>query len=326
MKLTRRVAVAAFLALGTGLPFSGSSMAQELDKLRVGKSVTSSLAFSALQVGEAAGIWEKVGLDIEFFAFAGDAKMQQAFAAGELDVGLGSGPSMAYAAKGVPIKTVATLAGPPRNMALVVGAKSDLNAIDDLKGQRVGVTTAGSLTAWIVDELNRQKGWEGDDRLQPVAMGEMRTRLAAMESGELPASVTSTVQGYDLEDRGMARVLVDFGDLVPHFHTHVIFARDEVIEDRPEVIEKFLKGWFMTVQHMKDNKESSIKVSAAEMKVSEHIVAKVFDTEMGMMSVDGTFDPDAIDVLKKSYVELGILDYEPEISELYTDQFIPVKF
>lgn len=326
MQLTRRTALAAFLALGAGLPLSGAASAQDLDTLRVGKSVTSSLAFSALQVGEAAGIWEKVGLDIEFFAFAGDAKMQQAFAAGELDIGLGSGPSMAYAAKGVPITTVATLAGPPRNMALVVGGKSDLKAIDDLKGKRVGVTTAGSLTAWIVDELNRQKGWEGDDRLQPVAMGEMRTRLAAMESGELPASVTSTVQGYDLEDRGMARVLVDFGDLVPHFHTHVIFAHTDVVEERPEVIEKFLKGWFMTVEHMKANKDSSIKVSAAEMKVSEHIVAKVFDTEMGMMSTDGSFDPDAIDVLKKSFVELGILDYEPEISELYTDRFIPVAY
>ena len=326
MKATRRAVVTALLVFGASLPFSNATSAQELEKLRVGKSVTSSLAFSALQVGEAAGIWEKAGLDIEFFAFAGDAKMQQAFAAGELDIGLGSGPSMAYAAKGVPIKTVATLAGPPRNMALVVGAKSDLKAIDDLKGKRVGVTTAGSLTAWIVDELNRQKGWEGDDRLQPVAMGEMRTRLAAMESGELPASVTSTVQGYDLEDRGMARVLVDFGDLVPHFHTHVIFAHNDMIEDRSETLEKFLKGWFQTVQYMKTNKESSIKVSAEEMKVSEHIVAKVFDTEMGMMSDDGSFDPDAIDVLKKSYVELGILDYEPEISELYTDRFIPVKY
>ena len=326
MKATRRVVLAAALALGASLPLAGGASAQELEKLRVGKSVTSSLAFSALQVGEAAGIWEQVGLDIEFYAFAGDAKMQQAFVAGELDIGLGSGPSMAYAAKGVPITTISTLAGPPRNMALVVGAKSDFKEVDDLKGQRVGVTTAGSLTAWIVDELNRQKGWEGDNLLQPVAMGEMRTRLAAMETGELPASVTSTVQAYDLEDRGMARVLVDFGDLVPHFHTHVIFAHLDVVEERPEVVEKFLKGWFLSVQHMKANKESSIKVSAEEMKVSEHIVAKVFDTEMGMMSTDGTFDPDAIDVLKKSYVELGILDYEPDISELYTDQFIPVQY
>lgn len=326
MKITRRAVMAAAIAMGTSLSLSATSYAAELEKLRVAKSVTSSLAFSALQVGEAAGIWEQVGLDIEFFAFAGDAKMQQAFAAGELDIGIGSGPSMAYAAKGVPITTVATLAGPPRNMALVVGAKSDLHQIDDLKGKKAGVTTAGSLTAWIVDELNRQKGWEGSDRLEGVAMGEMRTRLAAMETGELPASVTSTVQAYDLEDKGLARVLADFGDLVPHFHTHVIFANLETVEKRPEVVEKFLKGWFLSVQHMKNNKESSIKVAAEEMKVSEQIVAKVFDTEMGMMSTDGTFDPEAVNVLKKSFVELGILDYEPELSELYIDRFIPVKY
>ena len=34
----------------------------------------------------------------------------------------------------------------------------------------------------------------------------------------------------------------------------------------------------------------------------------------------------AIDVLRQSFVELGILDTVPEAKILYTDQFVPVKF
>src|SRR5690242_13297080 len=64
------------------------------EPLRFGRGFPSLFQFTPIDVGVAEGIFKKHGLDIEISAFAGDAKLQQAFAAGAVDIGVGSGPGM----------------------------------------------------------------------------------------------------------------------------------------------------------------------------------------------------------------------------------------
>jgi hypothetical protein len=45
-----------------------------------------------------------------------------------------------------------------------------------------------------------------------------------------------------------------------------------------------------------------------------------------MLSTDGAFDPVAVEVLKESWVEMGILDSKPNNDQLFTTKFVPVKF
>src|SRR5271169_3158874 len=102
------------------LTLASSASAAEL--LRVGNAGRESFSFTPANVGEATGILARHGLDIEIAGFGGDAKLQQAMAAGAVDVGLGSGPGMAFISKGSPVKGVAAMAGPPLLFALVVRA------------------------------------------------------------------------------------------------------------------------------------------------------------------------------------------------------------
>jgi hypothetical protein len=46
---------------------------------------------------------------------------------------------------------------------------------------------------------------------------------------------------------------------------------------------------------------------------------------MPMMSRDLRFQPKALDVLQRTLVELGILNTEPDMSKLYTAQFLSPK-
>src|SRR5262245_14074053 len=140
----RRGIIAAMLA-ALVLP-AGSALA--LDKVRVGKAVPNSFAFGTTEVGIDAKIFEKEGLEIEVTSFRGDAQMQQALTANSVDIGLGSGPGMGFRIKGVPAIAVAAMYGAPSNLALLVAPNSPIKSAADLKGKRVGVTTAGSLTDW----------------------------------------------------------------------------------------------------------------------------------------------------------------------------------
>ncbi len=114
-KLPNCLAVAVIIAAATiGL----SADANADDTLRVGKAVPEAFSFTPLDVGMQTGIFKKHGLDIQETAFAGDAKLQQGMASDSIDIGLGSGPAMAFIVKGAPVKAIAAMAGPPLLLAI----------------------------------------------------------------------------------------------------------------------------------------------------------------------------------------------------------------
>jgi len=319
--ISRRSVVAGALAAPLILS-ARQALAQ--DKIRFGKSVPNSFAFSTAEIGTDAKIWQQENIELAISAFRGDAQMQQALTAGAVDVAVGSGPGLGFRAKGVPAIGVAAMYGPPANLSLTVLASSPIRAVADLKGKRIGVTTLGSLTEWLTRKLSQQQGW-GPEGIQVMPLGAVPARLAAMERGELDGMVIESATGYELEEQGKGRNILLFGDIEKHFYTHVIFASDEMIEKRPELLRRFLRGWFKTVAFMKANKDFAVKSGAKVVQVRESIVSKVYDTQMAHFSLDGAWDPAAIDVLRNSFKDLGILDFVPEARVIYNDKFVPVK-
>jgi ABC-type nitrate/sulfonate/bicarbonate transport system substrate-binding protein len=237
---------------------------------------------------------------------------------------VGSGPGLGFRAKGVPAIGVAAMYGPPANLALAVLSRSSIRSVADLKGKSIGVTTLGSLTDWLTRKLSQQQGW-GNDGIKVVPLGAVPARLAAMERGELDGMVIESATGYELEEQNKGRNILLFGDIEKHFYTHVIFASDEMIEKRADLLRRFLRGWFKTVAFMKANKDFTVKSGAKVVQVRESIAAKVYDTQMAHFSTDGAWDPVAIDVIRNSLKELGILDFIPEAKVIYNDKFVPVN-
>lgn len=311
-------AILVSVALSSGAAFA-------LDEVRLGKAVPNSFAFGAAEVGIDAKIWDQEGIALAVSGFRGDAQLQQALIAGSVDVALGSGPALGFRAKGVPAVGVAALYGAPTNLALLVPANSPLKVVADLKGKRIGVTTAGSLTDWLVRELSRQQGW-GPDGIKILALGTMQARLAAMQTGELDGTVQEAASGYELEEQGKTRNFLLFGDIVKDFYTHVIFATDDMVQQRPELLRRFLVGWFKTIAFMKTHKDETVASEAKTIEVRPSIAAKIYDAQMASFSSDGAWNPAAIEVIRNSLKELGILDTVPDAKAIYNDQFVPVKF
>jgi ABC-type nitrate/sulfonate/bicarbonate transport system substrate-binding protein len=215
--------------------------------------------------------------------------------------------------------------GAPSNLALLVPVNSPIKTLADLKGKRIGVTTVGSLTDWLVRELSRQQGW-GSDGIKILPLGQIQARLAAMERGELDGTVQEAANGYELEEAGKTRNLLLFGSIVKDFYTHVIFATDDMVASRPDVLRRFLRGWFKTIAFMKANKDFTVRSEAKTLDIRPGVVAKIYDAQMPSFSVDGAWDPAAIDVIRHSLKELGILPAVPDAKDLYTNKFVPVKF
>ncbi|HWG07036.1 MAG TPA: ABC transporter substrate-binding protein [Beijerinckiaceae bacterium] len=319
--LSRRIFLAGAAAASA---LSGTRAAFAADRVRVGKAITSSFPFAGLELAQQQGLWASEGIEAEISAFAGDGRLQQALAAGALDFGFGGGPGMGYATKGVPARAIAAIAYEPRNMSIVVTDNSPVKKIGDLKGMKIGVTTAGSLTDWLARRLAESQGW-GADGVQVVPLGDMRSRLAAMRAGDLQASVNSIEESLQLQDQGGGKMLTTFGDAIPDFLTHVIFASDAVIQKNPDLVRRFLRAWYKTAAFMRDHRVETVKSIAQTMSITEKVVDESYDDELKMLSFDGSFPPKALETIRASLLQLGITDTEPALKAMYDPQFVPVK-
>ena len=312
------------LGLVLAITAAGMVSASAADRIRVGKASSTTFAFAPVEIGTEKGIWARHNLDVESIAFGGDARLQQAMTADSIEFSLGSGPGMGFIAKGVPAMTVAAMANEPLAMGLTIAKSSPIKDYDDLKGKTVSVSTGGSLTLWLVREFSRQRGW-GPTGIVTVPLGANPAQVAALKAGNVQGIVTSSSIGYALEKAGDGRVLVEFGEHVKDFHTHVIFATNTVTTSKPDVVRRFLAGWIEVVDFMAKNREETIKLVMPISGLPEDIQAREYDKAMPMMSRDLRFRPKALEALSRSFVELEILPTSPDMKALYTEQFLPER-
>jgi NitT/TauT family transport system substrate-binding protein len=301
-----------------------TTTAPAAELLRVGNAGRESFSFTPANIGQEAGIFAKHGLNLEIAGFGGDAKLQQAMAADAVDIGLGSGPGMAFIAKGSPVKGIAAMAGPPLLFTVVVRSDGSVKTVADLKGRKVAISTVGSATNWLMSEVSRQQGW-GYDGFVQVPIGENGARIAALKSGAVDACVVEIGSALNFVDRGDGRILMRFGGVAKDFLMHVIFATDKVIAQKPDTLRSFLAGWFETIAFMRANKARSVEIAMKATGTDEKTTSGIYDELMPMFTDDGHFDPKALAVLSRSFVEMKTLPSEPDMSKLYTEAFLPKK-
>jgi NitT/TauT family transport system substrate-binding protein len=289
------------------------------ETLRVGRPTVRGFAGVPLVLGVKHGFFAKHGLDLELSVFGG-GRTAQAMAAGGVDISVQSGTEMAFLAKGVPAKAVAALAGPPRELVLVVRPDLPLHAAADLKGRTIGVT-GPSLTGWLVAEVSRQQGW-GTSGIK-MNYAQPLSSWALMKSRSIDGIVTDLGNALQAERNGDARILVNVGKSIEDFHVFVAVAHDDMIRNRPDTVRRFLKAWFETIAFMRADKAATVAVSMELQEVDADIASRVYDDVLLEFSLKGKFSDKALAVLGRSFVELQYLPQEPDMKSLYTEEFLP---
>ena len=74
---------------------------------------------------------------------------------------------------------------------------------------------------------------------------------------------------------------------------------------------------------MRANKAKTVAIAMTVMGTDETTTSGIYDELMPMFSDDGRFDPKALAVLSRSFVEMKTLPDEPDMSKLYTEAFLP---
>ncbi len=317
-RMGHAVVAAALVAAATLRPVHAA------ETIHVGKAVPSAFTFTPLDIGVRQGIFAKYGLDVQIVNFTGDAKLQQGLVAGSIDFGLGSGPGMAFAAKGAPVRAVAAYFGAPANIAVTVKQDSPIKTVADLKGKVMAVSTVGSLTAWLTQRIAIHEGW-GKDGIRITATGGGPAMVSAIVSGSVDAGMGSFESALKLQEEHRGRPLVTMDKFAPRFITHVIFTRKPLLDSNPTEVGNFVKSFFAVLQYMRTHRDQTIDIADSVLRDGKSVLNGAYDREMPLMSKDGTFDPVALKMIKQSWVDLKTLPSVPKDDQILTRRFVPVK-
>lgn len=319
--LIARLAVVASSALLL-LPSYAQAQDQGHDKLRVGKAIQNSFHFAMVDVGVASGTFKNNNLDVEPVTFTGATRVQQSLTSGDIDIGASTGQDMGFVLKGLPAKSVGEISNKPYETEMVVRADGAIKTIDDLKGKKVGVSNIRGYPSWLTIELSRHQGW-GAEGMTLVATGSQPASIAALKTGQVDAWPGDIGTAIELEQSHEAHGLINLGDVVPPFVNTALYASNTLINNHPDVLRRFLKGWYENIVWARGHKTETVNILVPILNLKADTVGQIYDRLMPTLSTDGRFDPEAMKIMPHAIVELGILDSDPDLSKTYTEEYLP---
>jgi ABC-type nitrate/sulfonate/bicarbonate transport system substrate-binding protein len=320
---TRQVLTAAGAAIALGCMAASLPIPARADiKLAVGKSAPTSESNLAANVGAKTGIFKKHGLDVEVLDFAGGGKMIQALTAGSIDIGVGAGIQMAFIVKGAPMLAVCEDAS---TLPFVIGVPWDstLKTLDGLKGKTIGISSAGSLTDWLAKELARTRGWKSDEITLAAIGSSPSASTSAFRLHRIDAYVGGTSTFLGMEEKKIGRALAPVSSYIGKIAAGTIFASNRLIESNPDAIRAFLAGWLETVRYMKSHKAETVAIESATTGYSKDVTSRDYDLTIGYFTDDCRFDPESMTTLKRSFLDMKLLDAPPDMSKLYSEAYLP---
>jgi NitT/TauT family transport system substrate-binding protein len=291
--------------------------------LTVGKASATSDAITPVNVGDELGIFKKHGLDLKIIDFGGGSKMVQALAAGGIDIADGAGTEMAFVAKGAPMLAVCQNTGPAPFLGVGVPWDSPINKLEDLKGKIIGVSSTDSFSDWSGHQLARKFGW-GADGVKTVAIGggAAPTR-AAFLTHLVDAAIGNTSQFVAFEEAKEGRLIAPVSSYEGNVGSGALYASNQLIASNPDAIRAFLAGWIETVDYMRANKAETVKITSGVTHFSASVMSREYDLTIGMHTKDCRFEPEALAVLQRSFVEMKLVEGEPDMAKLYTEAYLP---
>ena len=242
---TRRTA--GHLALATLLTVTVAGAASAADDVNVGILSLTSHSPSIIAAGK--GYFDEQDLAVTFVPFQAAQPMAVAIASGDVDFGVTaiSGSLISLAERGV-VKVIGgalqETEGVDGQKILVSKAAHDAGVTTpaDLEGKRYGITTAGSSFHYMAHKIADGEGFPRDS-LELVPLNAVPTVIASLKSGQIDAwSIVPNIAGA-LARGGEVVEIGSVADYIDDYQVTVVFTSTQLVDDQPELVERFLAGF-----------------------------------------------------------------------------------
>ncbi|MFI9169639.1 ABC transporter substrate-binding protein [Streptomyces lincolnensis] len=272
-------------------------------------------------------IGDGVTYKVNWQDYATGAPITAQMTAGKIDIGsMGDFPLLINAARGKqlnrPTRLVSVTGYNLRGglNTIVTAPDSGLSSLKDLKGKKVSTSVGSAADGTLVRALQRA-GIDPEDGIEKLNQ-QPAVGASALAAGSTDALSQFVAWPGLLTYQGKARALYDGAQMnLPTFHG--VTAREDFAEDRPAVLEAFLKAQAQATDYL-----NTRPVTAAE-KVAEATglpaeVVYLYNGAHGISTFDPAVKPQLLSALKQdvSVLKAAKLTGDVDVDAFVDDQYV----
>lgn len=233
-----------------------------------------------IELGIKHGFFEEESIDVKVNTDLTYAQSPGAVVAGQVDFAQHSwGSTVAFAANGLPLVTVAQLSTSGETVdddgvLFVTLADSGIESAADVKGKRLGLASLGGLSELGAITFAKTGGLTRDD--VKLAAVPFPTMGAALRSKRIDVALISEPYYTQLAGEADLKVL-SAGNalLMPHLPLVNIFTSREKLEKDPDVVERFGRAVTKSVAYAAEHPDEVRAALPAFSKVDESLTSKM---------------------------------------------------
>lgn len=181
----------------------------EKTSLKIGVGGQGQIIYMPLTLADSLGLFKAEGLQVDIQDLKGGADALQAMIAGSTDATMGFYEhTIRTQTQGKEIIMIATCDLYPGLVMFAGKGHADAKNITDLKGAKIGITSAGSSTEELVKFLYKKNGMD-PAAAQTVAVGSGGAAVSALKNGLVDALVTVEPAASTIQKTGDGTVLYD---------------------------------------------------------------------------------------------------------------------
>ncbi|MBM4261367.1 MAG: ABC transporter substrate-binding protein [Deltaproteobacteria bacterium] len=261
----------------TLLAFVNSSGAQSkpLKHIYIGVSSVS-MGNIMIFITKEAKLFEKYGLYADPVVMRGSGESSKAMIGGSIQFSPIATPTVINA--GLSGADLVILGHTLPGVVQATVAKPEIKRVEDLKGKKIGVTTFGSLTDFLVQYQLRKKGLNpGRDVALIQIGGSDAERIGALKQGSIDAASLS-FPGYAIAMKMGFPMLWDSAKEVDYPWIEITTRRSIIQKDR-ETVMNYMKAYLEATALFKRDREFSKKVIKKVLRLdNEELLNQSYDT------------------------------------------------
>jgi len=269
------------------------------------------------------GFWNNEGIDVTIYEGGPNASPIQLVAGGSEEFGLATGDQIILArAKGIPVVAIAVIY--QRNpLAFISLQESGITRPQDFIGKKVGLTYTDDepLYRSMINKLGID-----DKKIKETKVGFDYATFLNKEVDTYP--VFENTQAIEIQQKGFKINIINPSDYDIQSYSNLYFTTEEIIENEPEKVEKFLRGVLNGWNYAIENPDSALESvnrfaeninsnsNRASLAETLKLVKPTPDTQVGMMTREGWQKTQEI------LLENKILAEPVDLNGVYTNEFL----
>jgi len=309
---------------GTLSYFITTNFSEEPPKtpIKIALNVWSGYAYAF--IAQEKGIFEKNGVDVELILSRDYTSANQQFNTGEVDgVFEVLTDTLFRTTEGLSSKVV-HIVDYSETGDVIIGS---VNTIEELRGQTIGIEGINTFSHIFVLRAIESFGMtEGDVFFKIVFASDVVKKLddEVIQAGHTwePGKSEALEKGY--------KVLANAGDF-PYLITDVLVFNLNIIEERPDDIQKIVQSMFEALEFLEANPDEAIRIMAELTGMSEDAMSEGLEAIL-MTNLDENIkvmtpsnDPtlkNIIAEIAKFYMDRGQISYEPTFNDIIEPMFV----